>query len=663
MKIIKPPILHNFIKTNRYQYPVNQYQTHPRLFDTVTFSSTNNTNNKYEQEKNEFIQTLYNDKRIPIEDIKKIDEWLEADTLNFAKKMYNDDNFPICQIYKVIGDINSNPKMKQCAVQGYKYYKKMYNQAYTNPENYINEKFEDPQSIIMEFFDTQNTKILKLAALEDGELNDILMRKRLDKFRKYLSTIDKFYKNENYEILKKSLKCTNPDGSPLNPAQKVQIINLMESYQLTHAETTDIKNMAEKGILDIKMLKRNLIEEIMKICGYDKNSIRQIPNSKLYSWDENFIYLLPKQIKYNKDSFTDLIEMANKQENFKKQILNRQNEFGKTNYTTKRLFKSSGLNYNKWINPSKHNEILLTIKENDNRMINYGTYICYKSFIQDVNKLRATKAKTFIDKKYPQFIKDDKFNLPEDILQKNKNFFQKFVQNFNKEMEPIWQRAEKNVHSTNNETRNRAQTTRTIQSHVKTISESLSQIENENNTTKDFELTIKMWDRIPQKDLFQGNYSTCCIGIGEANGSSMPDYLLNTAFNMIEVIDNLTGTTIGNALCYYGLDSNKKPIFIIDNIEINNNYKLTDKNRENIRTAITQYAQNINNEICPDKKIPICLGTNYNDIPDYDLEEIQDEFVTLLGKLSSREVYLDAFGGWKNAIDEIRDNINLKLCK
>ena len=41
---------------------------------------------------------------------------------------------------------------------------------------------------------------------------------------------------------------------------------------------------------------------------------------------------------------------------------------------------------------------------------------------------------------------------------------------------------------------------------------------------KDLDLTIKMWDRVPQKDLFQGNYSTCCIGMGGGNGSAMPHY-------------------------------------------------------------------------------------------------------------------------------------------
>ena len=660
MKINTPSILHNFIQKNQHKYPINQYQTSPLLFDTVAFSASNNTKNKYQQAKNEFIETLYRDKKIPTEDIKLIEEWIEPQTLNLVQKMYNDKNFPICQIYKVIGDINDNEKLQESAKQGYKYYTKMYNQAFNNPERYVNEKFADPQSMIMEFFDTQNAKILKLAALEDGELNDILIRKRLDKFQKYLSTIDKFYKTENYEILKKSLKCTNPDNTPLNPVQKVQLINLLESYQLTNANTTDIKNMAENGVINIKLLKNNLINEIMKLCGYDKNSIKQIPNDKLNSWDENFIYLLPKQLKYNNDSFSNIIKLANNHENFKDQILNRKNEFGKKNYLTKKLFKSSGLNYDKWINPAEHNNINLTITENDNRIINYGSHICYKSFLQDVNTLRNTKIKTFIDKKYPQFIQNDKFILPEEILQKDQYAFPKFVKNFYKELEPVWQRAEKNIKNPNPEIQKRALITRTIQSHLSTISESLLNIENQNNNTKNIDLKIKMWDRIPQKDLFQGNYSTCCIGIGETNSTAMPEYLLNTAFNMIEIIDKSSNKTIGNALCYYGLDNKNEPLFIIDNIEINNSYRLTEKSREKIRNSITQYAQNINKEICPDKNIPIYLGKNYNDVPNFDLEET-NKSVNLLGKLQTDDIYLDAFGGWCSNHKK-PSTLSLKIC-
>ena len=82
-----------------------------------------------------------------------------------------------------------------------------------------------------------------------------------------------------------------------------------------------------------------------------------------------------------------------------------------------------------------------------------------------------------------------------------------------------------------------------------------------------------MWDRNPRKDISQGNYSTCCIAVGGGNGRFMPHYVLNTSFNMIEVVDNKTGKPLGNALCFFVIDEKGKPSFIIDNIEINNSQK------------------------------------------------------------------------------------------
>ena len=130
---------------------------------------------------------------------------------------------------------------------------------------------------------------------------------------------------------------------------------------------------------------------------------------------------------------------------------------------------------------------------------------------------------------------------------------------------------------------------------------------------KTLDLTVKMWNRIPEKDLFQGNYSTCCIALDRTNGHVMPEYLLNTSLNMIELVDNETGRTIGNALCYFALDDNDKPAFIIDNIEINNNYKISNESATKIIEKLKEYISNLCKEISI-QKIPIYMGRFYNDV-------------------------------------------------
>ena len=158
-----------------------------------------------------------------------------------------------------------------------------------------------------------------------------------------------------------------------------------------------------------------------------------------------------------------------------------------------------------------------------------------------------------------------------------------------------------------------------------------------------------MWDRIPQKDLFQGNYSTCCIGMGAINGWSMPVYLLNTVFNMIELVDNNTGETVGNALCYFVKNDDNEPIFIIDNIEIRNSVKPSDEVGKKLRSAITEYAKNISHDVTGRDNIQILLGTSYNDLPVGDLIKSYS-FMRTLGEELRNEVYTDAIDYTKVAV-------------
>ena len=170
-----------------------------------------------------------------------------------------------------------------------------------------------------------------------------------------------------------------------------------------------------------------------------------------------------------------------------------------------------------------------------------------------------------------------------------------------------------------------------------------------------------MWDRNPQKDLFQGNFSTCCIGMGNTYGEYMIDYLTSTAFNMIEFVDNKTGQTVGNALCYLA-DTDKGTAFIIDNVEINNNKALSSNNGIEFRTALTKYAENVSREINNEQVMPIYIGTTYNDIPDKDLKSISTK-LKFIGTLSKPELYLDVFPDATGSNVDTWDLYRKKECK
>ena len=236
------------------------------------------------------------------------------------------------------------------------------------------------------------------------------------------------------------------------------------------------------------------------------------------------------------------------------------------------------------------------------------------------------------------------FKIPEKYS-KNKQTMEEFLLKLYSVLDKnIFTRAQNSL--SNDKKRENAHLTLTIKSHLEQRIEDIKKVEN-SKVVKPLDLTIKMWDRIPQKDLFQGNYSTCCIGLGKGNGRAMPHYILNTAFNMIEMVDNKTGKTIGNALCYFAKNNKNEIVFVVDNIEIANKNKPSSQAGIELRKTIVSYVQNILKEVCPNEDIKIYLGASYNDVPVEDLDEI-DNKTSLYGDFDCSEIYLDAFGGWSD---------------
>ena len=159
-----------------------------------------------------------------------------------------------------------------------------------------------------------------------------------------------------------------------------------------------------------------------------------------------------------------------------------------------------------------------------------------------------------------------------------------------------------------------------------------------------------MWDRVPQKDIFQGNYSTCCIGMGGGNGSAMPHFILNTSYNMIELVDNKTGKIIGNALCYFITDSSGKPAFIIDNIEINNGMKPSSEVGIQLRNSMAEYAAKISKDITGNDNTPVYMSSSYNDVPIEDLTGHRER-VSFVGDVDCDDIYMDLYKGWVSKSD------------
>ena len=515
-----------------------------------------------------------------------------------------------------------------------------------NPKKYINGEYPNEQEMLDDidrFFNRNKMKLLKAGAVFDKEALNHLLRMRFDDAREYLHILDKL---PDLSILNQLCNSTNIDGKPFMPTQKVEFIDLLTAYKENNLETTKIEQMAHEGKVDLAQLNIDLFNKIMKISGLTDDEITSIPKEKLIAWDMKYTHLLSKEIAEEKDpAFSDLLRAANLEPDFNKYIHDTNNPYGQANAKTKAMYQENNMNYEAWIKPSKENEVHFVSKDKNTEQLNQIA----SQVAEDINTLMKTPVKGFLKKQYAaKFFKGDEFVIPQEYLT-SKSKLTELVKQLSDTSEQgqltqVWKRAKGN--STNPDP-NRAQSARktlTILDHLNQRIDDLSKVQ-DGKATKTLDLTIKMWDRNPQKDIFQGNYSTCCIGMGGGNGSAMPYYIMDTAYNMIELVDNTTGKTIGNALCYMVKGENGKPSFIVDNIEINNSEKPSDEVGKQIRSSITEYASKIAKDVTGSDEVPIYLGGQYNDVLISDLPT-STEKVQFIGDVNREDIYMDLYTGW-----------------
>ena len=635
----------------------------------------------------DIFEQIYNDD-IPTKQKFNIFESISEKSIPILKHMYNNPQIGNMRLISNLFDYDEKFDLFEGKENIEKLIHKLYyqqNLCLKNPEKYTNSRIEDityKQNLIKAFFGQNFVKIMLAVSVLDKECTDVLFRKRTAKVKEYIEQLSTLPPN-SIKTLRELVNSNNIDGKPFLPTQKIDFLKLIYAYRHNKMPLSKIDKMIKIGKVDTSELYSELLREIIQKSGnFSDNEINSIPPEKLFNWDYTKIHLLASEIEEsdNPKAFQDVIKAATL-DKFHEYILDTTNLYGEKNKETQKLFSIMKLDYQKWINPSPANNVNVYIK---------NSYLEKVLKIQNdiegtIEALRKTdpKVKNYIDKILQPYITNDKFYIPKENLT-SKKYFEHSISNIINDLNKVWDRAnnnyetyrkkyllatsedikyEKENESTinkdqypySNENLNELNKRAAKAAYTLTLKQQLDNalcaikkldpdLEN-----PELNLTIKMWDRIPQKDLFQGNYSTCCIAMGGQQGKNMPHYLLNTAFNMIEIVNNETGKTIGNALCYWVRNSDDRPALVIDNVEINNafEYKQNDKIGQNIRNAIKQYAQNIAKDVSNNPECDILLGTNYNDIPTSDLK-IQKERIGLIGYVSSKSIYLDVFLGNTN---------------
>ncbi|MBI5222763.1 MAG: GNAT family N-acetyltransferase [Candidatus Magasanikbacteria bacterium] len=135
----------------------------------------------------------------------------------------------------------------------------------------------------------------------------------------------------------------------------------------------------------------------------------------------------------------------------------------------------------------------------------------------------------------------------------------------------------------------------------------------EKEKLEDRPMSIFVWARNPDKDLYQGNYSPCCICIESAHTgakSAIADYATDLGIQIVNVWDEEKNEPVVAAWCWLGQDEQGKTALVVDNIEANTLFS------SNFPTELWQelraYLQNYAKSIGADRLV---MGKANNDLP------------------------------------------------
>ena len=627
------------------------------------------------EESTTFLNTLYSEQKSITSKKQVIEAFLQAKTpelRKFLNDMLNDEELSkYTFIYAYCNDLEKGVPLYYSSIPNDYIYHSVYKKDIPNDTityNKYSAKFEQLQKLktrilenpqqygVLEYqsfnkfkarvlnkFTTDYINLANSIDYLDNITLDYLIANHLNCNKSSLSSF--FSLTEDEKILYNNLvNKKNNNGKEFTTKEKVGLIDILSIYKTNNIQIDYIYNMVEEKNIDIGKIKINFIKKVLEKLKFNPE---KISDERLASIGINNVILFTEFVAQNKEVqiCKDILKGIDAP-NFKNYILTKSKSHKNINANVKQIFHANSLKYDLWLNPRKENEInFVTVDNNKEALKQIATQI-----MEDMNTLMQTPAKGFIKKQLKDYVKNGVFIIPERVFT-NKNVLKELVENLANNTEKgqlyqIWKRAKDNLVTDNIEKFTKANSVITIHNHLIQRLQDIEQVSID-KSIKECNWTIKMWDRNPIKDLFQGNYSTCCIGLGECNEEFMLQYLLNTTFNMLEITDNKTGETVGNALCYFAI-VNSKPAFIIDNIEIKNSEKLSDNESINLRKAITQYAKNISKDVVGNSDAQIYLGNAYNDISTKDLKSSNKKLL-LLGDFAEPEIYLDALGGYINA--------------
>lgn len=449
------------------------------------------------------------------------------------------------------------------------------------------------------------TEILKAQQYLDSDTFNQLMDKRDANFGEYL---DKFQdvEKDNLELISKLIKLKTKEGKPLTAKEKIELSKIVIHSQFAGVSLQDLNNLE---YIDIKELKQNLTKKAFLAMGFSESEFNSIPKERL-NFDEDYVHLLLQSEDSGmcRDIYNEYIKPSFESEALKKNtiayfedMLKQKEDLIHEGIDPDSLEKI--LEYIKYAKSLNKNEIYPIIK----------TLVSKRTSDNNTNIEGVVRAATLYD--FREYIQDENNPIGQ-ANSKTKDLFIKNSLNYN-----AWFNKNEDLDV------------------------------NFKLNDKDFKIT--MWDRCPQKDLFLGNKTSCCTGLGEPNGSSTPIYLANSAFNVVELKDD-KGNTVAMSRIYMANVENS-PALIMENIEVNNEFlkHLNVIEQHKIVNKFVQYMKNLSKKVTGNNSADVYFSTSFSKLDTENLERVYKE-VNFIGDVSSENFYSNTLAGWVD-IKEFKD--------
>ena len=484
-------------------------------------------------------------------------------------------------------------------------------------------KKQQLQNMVVENFKEKIGEILRALKYLDVDTVNQMMDKRTELFNESLFEINQLT-DKNYEILSKLIQ-SKPKNSDkdLSAKEKIQLCQLVRIYQIGKIDMSNLEKMAKEGVVDIPKIKNEIFNRILENAGIDKDEITLISKENL-DFDKEYSYLLLDGEFLSEEQYESIVSMAKNSihciymedrkeqiETYKKQLQNEKNE------QERETFKKAIdilTNYNDYT----EEEIL-------NTFIQYHQYYFKNGEGTDTTDLLHKIIYHSAKGDFQDFISDTSNPYGKANLNTKKDF-KKNGLNYEKWINP--------------------------------------DLDEVNFKAGGKNLKIGFWKRTPKKDLFMGNRTACCSAIGTGiNGKATPIYLLNTAFNVINLFDE-NNELKGMARVFMGNIEGKNSL-IVDCIEINDTWlkDFDEKDKEKIKKELYNYINAYCSKISENEEIQAyCYSTENNTFtaPKGVLQTM--ETVDFIGDTSSDSVYINcADFSWLNP-KELADWSEIALC-